>query len=84
MFLTEFIGFPIGLYVEKFKEKEVPDSKEDVTQGGQARHDGHLFLEGGPVRVLGGTTLDGSGEETLRIHRLSHRVARGKNRRRKK
>ena len=31
----------------------------------------HFRLEGGTVRVLGGTTLDGSGEDTLRIHRLS-------------
>merc|ERR1712136_237370 len=47
------------------------------TRGGQARHEDHLLLEGGPVRVLGGTTLEGSGEETLRIHRLPHRVVRG-------
>ena len=26
MILPEFIGFPIGLYVENLKEKEVPDS----------------------------------------------------------
>ena len=55
----------------------------DGTLGGQARHDDHLFLDGGPVRVLGGTMLDGSGEEILRISRVSHRVARGKNRRRR-
>ena len=29
MILPEFVGFPIGLYVENLKEKEVPDSGED-------------------------------------------------------
>ena len=47
-----------------------PEGHRDGTRGGQARHDDHLFLDGGPVRVLGGTMLDGSGAETLRIHRL--------------
>ena len=29
--------------------------------GGQERHEVHFQLEGGPVRALGGTTLEGSG-----------------------
>ena len=33
--------------------------------GGQERHEDHFLLERGPVRVLGGTTLQGSGEGAL-------------------
>ena len=32
---------------------------------GQARHAHHLLLEGGPVRIVGGTSLEGSGEEAF-------------------
>ena len=39
----------------------------DGARGGLARHEDHFRLEGGPVRVLGSTTLDGSGDETLRF-----------------
>ena len=53
------------------------EGHRDGLRGGQARHDDHLFIDGGPFRVLGGTMLEGSGEETLRIRRLRHRVARG-------
>ena len=42
------------------------------------RHEVHFLLEGGPVRVLGGTSLEGSGAFSHRIYRLLHRVARPK------
>ena len=42
--LSEFIGFPIGLYVENLKEKGVTDSEEDGTRGGQARHEDIFYL----------------------------------------
>ena len=53
------------------------DTEMFVSRGSQARHEDHFLLGGGPVRVLGGTMLEGSGVDTLRIHRLPHRVARG-------
>ena len=64
MFLPEFIGFPIGLYVDKLKEKELTHPEEDGTQRGHVRHEDHFLLEGRPVRVPGGTTLEGSGDVT--------------------
>ena len=60
MFLAEFIGFPVGLYVGKLKEQELTDPEEDGTRGGHVRHEDHFLLEGRPVRVPGGTTLEGS------------------------
>ena len=40
--LSEFIGFPIGLYVDVFQEKGVTDSEKDGTRGGQARREDHF------------------------------------------
>ena len=54
---------PHRVHVEKLKEKGVTDSEEDCTRGGQARHEDYFLLEGRTVRVLGGTTLEGSGED---------------------
>ena len=50
--------------MEKSKEKGVTDSDEDCTRGGQARHEDYFLLEGRTVRVLGGRTLEGSGEDS--------------------
>ena len=40
--LSEFIGFPIGLYVEILKEKGLLIRRKMV--GGQARHEDHFYL----------------------------------------
>ena len=40
--LSEFIGFPIGLYVDVFQEKGVTDSEKDGSRGGQARREDHF------------------------------------------
>ena len=45
MLLPEFIGFPIGLYVDKLNEKELTDPEEDGTRGGHVRHEDHFFLK---------------------------------------
>ena len=37
------------------------DTEMFVSRGSQARHEDHFLLGGGPVRVLGGTMLEGSG-----------------------
>merc|ERR1712151_745525 len=37
---SEFIGFPIELYVEKSKEKEVTDSEEDEEEGKKEEAEG--------------------------------------------
>ena len=48
-----------------------------MIHGEDTKHEVHLLLGGGPVRVLESTTLQGSGVVSLRIHRLPLRVVRG-------
>merc|ERR1712151_533147 len=53
------------------------EGHRDGARGDQARHQDHLLLEGGPVRVPRGTPPEGSGQEALGVHWVPHRVVRG-------
>ena len=46
---SEFIGFPIELYVEKSKEKEVTDS-EDEGEAEEKKEEGNRNLDGSDIR----------------------------------
>ena len=57
------VGFSLAFLVSD-KVRVVSLNSDDEQYLGV--HEVHLLLERGPVRVLGGTTLEGSGDETLR------------------
>ena len=74
--LPEFIGFPPHV-ARGGIEGEGSDRFGGRWYTGWSSEARSFLLEGRPVRVLGGTTLEGSGEDSSLFHRLPPRVARG-------